>query len=436
MFYFGICIIIVAVSRYLTSSWKKTIVLPWVILLVPLLVGAGISQLNFIPKLISPWHAKTHLMVILSTISLIIGSFTTKRLNGSIAPISVDIVWNDKTTIIILLLLTGIATVSNLTEFINAGAIPLFSSDPDRARGAVATYGYIHLFSVLPGHIVPIAAIIYITGRNTLRKRTKMLVASIIIANIMLLTMWFSRGLLFFPVLTILILMYLLSTKKMLTLKQLIIFFIIIIIIVIGIKQARSYVKYGSDYSERIQAKLLDSIETSPLQASLITLYLTVAMNYEILNQYAIKVPTVSPYSGGRILTGILFSFLPGKEYGERDFQNIIIPKSKDDATLTSTFIGLPYIEFGLPGVFFASFLTGYFYKRMWTYMLTKSTPTSVLLYAYLIAMCTMMPYSFIYIRVSFIWFMLSVSIVTFLCTCKIKGTSLYYRKQKIVYSV
>lgn len=433
MGYFLAALTVVVLSGILCGSWRKTFILPWIVVTVPMLLGAGFANLGLIPSLIAPWSDKTHILVIAGTTALFAGSFTFRHVQGQMTVTSNDVYWNERTALGILVFFTGIALLANTAQFLIAGQIPLFSADPDHARMAAGKNGYLHIFSVLSGHLIPITALILFTG-NTLRTTTRKILAGVIAVNVMLLLLWVARGMLIYPVVTIIAMNFILDQHSY-RLKKVLAVAVLCLVIVSGVKYLRDVVQFGVGYNPSEQRIAATGLQRGIL-ANAAVLYLTIALNYEILNRYTAAVPLLAPHSSGRIMAGNLTAYLPGSgaPYTELDFQNTILKKNDKTLTLTSTIFGIPYLDFGLPGVLLISFFVGLLYRIVWVRMLSHGSPWSIFLYAYLISMAFFIPYAFMYTQVSFTWFLLSSFPIIFLCSCRVKGASLFRRKSRIAF--
>jgi len=426
-------IAILILSRLLSGSWKKTFLLPWVIVLTPMLVGAWLSNLRILPQLVSPWSPEMHMLVASGSIAMGLGSFTMKHIRGPLDVRTKDLAWDETSVIRIMLFLVIITAVANATEFFIAGKIPLFSEDPSRARGEVARYGWIHVVSSIPGHLIPLSGFVFLTG-GRLSSRARRVMILTLVVSLFITSLWFSRGRLFFPIVTVVAMNYILDQKTF-GFKKIISVALIMFFIIGGIKYLRGYVKYGESYGTK-QQKMLGSDISEVILVPAVSLYLTVAMNYEILNRYVQTVPILSNHTHGKIIAGHITSFLPGKQFTELEYQNALLKKNDYDASLTSTAFGLPYLEFGFAGVIGAGFLVGLLYKMVWKRLVMTGSPLSIFIYAYLISMAAFIPYTFMYIKVGFLWFILSASILVLLFLSRIKGVSLFYRnKSRVVFA-
>lgn len=430
MYYFLAFLGTVAASRALSGSWRKTFVLPWVIVTTPMLLGAALANLDLIPALIAPWSGKTHALVVSGTVALLAGSFTLRRVRGELSVVSNDVYWNERMLLRVLLFITAVALAANLTQFLIAGQIPIFSADPDHARMEASKNGYLHIFSVLSGHLVPIAALILFTGKN-LCGRTRATLRAIIAINSVLLILWVARGMLIYPIVTVLAMDYLLDPKSFRP-RKLFAVAVMFLVVVSGVKYLRDVMRFGPDYRSA-QTRAGTGLERG-LLGNATVLYLTVALNYEILNRYAAAVPLLAPHSNGRLMGGNLTAYLPGSgaPYTELNLQNAVLKKHEKDFTLTSTFFGIPYLDFGFPGVIVISFLVGRLYRTAWLGMIRKGSPWSIFLYGYLISMAAFIPYTFLFTQVSFTWFLMSCYPIIALSSCSGQGASLYRRESRI----
>ncbi|GFO59670.1 hypothetical protein GMST_19950 [Geomonas silvestris] len=426
--YFYLLALLLLGTRMLSGSWRKTVLLPWVVLTAPMLCGAGLANLGLVPALITPWSDSTHILVLSGSAALLAGSFTLRGVRSSLDPVELEVRWHEATLLKVLVGLTGLALVTNAAQFLIAGQVPMLSADPDRARMVASQNGYLHIFSVLSGHLIPIGALILFTGKS-LGRGTRRTLKAVIAVNFLVLLLWVARGMLIYPIVTVIAMNYLLDSASF-TLKKLVTVALLFLFIVSGVKYLRDVTRFGFDYNGTGQQSSTSGLERG-LLANASVLYLTIALNYEILNRYLATVPLLAPYSGGRIMAGNLLAYLPGTgtPYSELQFQNAVLKKNEPDYTLTSTFFGVPYLDFGLPGVLIVSFLAGLLYRTAWLRIRERGTPWSVFFYGYLVSMATFIPYAFMYTQVSFTWFLLSSYPIIFLCSCRMEGTSLWRRR-------
>ncbi len=430
MYYFISVFIVIVFARILTGSWRKVIVLPWIIVTTPMLLGAGLANLDLIPSIISPWSLKTHQIVIAGTLALALGSFTMRNIRGTMVVGAKDVIWDEYTLVRVLIFVTFVAFCANMLEFLIAGQIPLFAADPDHARLIASKNGFIHVFSVLSGHLVPIASLILLTGKD-LKKNTRRILVAIIIINFTVLILWIARGMLIYPIVTAVAMNYLLNQSTF-TLKKTVTILAVFILIISGVKYVRDVTRFGPDMGGP-RNRNVSSFARTIIESSSI-LYLTITLNYEILNRYAATIPALAPHSHGRIIGSNLIAYIPGtgRPYSELELQNKVLKKNEHDLGLTSTLFGIPFLDFGLPGVLIISFFVGLLYKSVWHRMFEKGTPESIFFYGYLISMTIFIPYVFMYSQVNFTWFLLTSFPIIFLCSCRVTGTSFFHRKSRI----
>jgi oligosaccharide repeat unit polymerase len=426
--YFFAATFILIVARILSESWRKVIILPWVVVTTPILVGAGLANLNLVPSLISPWSPKTHALVITGTVALLGGSFTLKNIRFPLAVSSKNISWNEKTVLNIFIAITIMAIIASSIQFLTYGSIPLFSADPDKARLGASRHGYLNVFSILPGHMIPVGVLVLLTCGERFKKSTRVSISVLIATWFILQSLWFARGMLLYPLLTAIAVMYILKPHSF-GFKKCFTTILIIVVIFSGMKYYRDSIRFGGS-SRASYGQMVGNNSADHLLGSAVATYLIVTINYSMLNQYVSSVPALHPHSTGRIMAGNALSYLPGagKPFTELEFQNKIFRKNEYTYTLTSTFFGVPYIEFGTIGVLFAGFIVGLLYKITWQHMFNRGTPFSILFYACLVSMAPFMIFSFLYTSVNFTWLTFTTFLIVFLCQCRIDGISLYHR--------
>lgn len=429
--YFIAAALILLLARPLAGSWRKALILPWVVVTTPMLLGAGLANLHFLPTLIVPWSPRTHELVTAGTIALAAGSISLRNSRSPLVVSAQEISWNAPMLLKVLSAVTVTAFTATFLEFMIAGQVPMFSSDPDHARTMASRYGVLHVFSVLSGHVIPIASLILMTGKD-LSKGARRMLALIIAVNFLLLLLWVARGMLLYPLLTTVAVYYILNQKSF-TLKKFALLAVLLLLIVSGVKYLRDAIRFGSNVSAVQQGPAISGIRSGVIGNAAIA-YLTIALNYEILNRYTATVPSLVPHSHGRIMSGNLTAYLPGRgvPYTELDLQNTILKKNEYDLTLTSTFFGIPYLEFGLPGVILFSFAVGLLYRTVWLRMLDSGSTWYLFLYGYLISMAAFIPYTFLFTQVSFTWFILSSYPIMYLCACRTQGESLWHRRNRV----
>lgn len=416
-------------ARLLAGSWRTAILLPWVVTTIPLLSGAWLASLPVSPALIAPWSGAMHMLVAGGIFALAAGSFTLKH-GGSMWSLKPEhAAWSPGAAVTVLLIVTGIAAAATGAEFLIAGQVPAFSADPDHARAAASKIGFLHIFSVLSGHVIPISVLVLASGSG-FTQRMKRMLAAIILVNFALLLLWVARGMLVYPLVTSLAVAFILNRKSFTT-RRLAAAVLAVLLVVAGVKYARDLARFGRTAGqEAVQGTFLQDVI-----GNAVVLYLTATLNYEILNRYVETVPRLEPHTGGSIMASHLLAYFPGKGEAttELEVQNRVLKKFEQEFTLTSTFFGIPYLEFGFAGVVLIGFSIGLLYRYAWLRMLERGTPWMVLLYGYLLSMAVFLPYTFLFTQVSFTWFIASSYLILLACSSRVNGATVAYGRKRIL---
>jgi oligosaccharide repeat unit polymerase len=121
--------------------------------------------------------------------------------------------------------------------------------------------------------------------------------------------------------------------------------------------------------------------------------YTTLTMNFEILNQL-IKTFYNESFQFGYFLLLPIISLWPGPQETLGEMQNRIW-KTDFHGGLTSTYLGVPYADFGIVGVAVISFLFGYISMYLYKKMIEYQTFRGKLLYSYWVVILLLSLYTY-----------------------------------------
>jgi oligosaccharide repeat unit polymerase len=420
IFICGVSLLIAA--RMMVGNWYMTLLQPWIITTLPFTFGGAIASLS-LSSLTAPWDGRMITAFMLGAVGMLFGSFTLRftriRPRAARAPR-----WHHGIVHTMLWGLTAVAVTANLLEFTLTGTVPVLSSEPSAARSLAAQYGYIHIFSVIPALSIPFAFLYRMTAALDRRRRLSLMLFFVV--NLVLLALWMSRGLLFLPA-TMSAILYVILRHGRINAGGLAVLVIALLGIVVGLKSARGYVEYGDGYIAR-QASATDLSAPAGLAVG----YLTVAMNYEILNRYLHRVPAQKDHSRGQIASTMFSSALPGQQYSELTYQNELFGYNRD-RTLTSTFVGPLYLDFGWAGVLIGAVLIGLLYRFLWVATYSSRSVFFVFTYAYFATRGVFLLYGNPILRPTTIWFLVLAAAFALLGTAGVRDGRMQLRVLRVV---
>ena len=129
----------------------------------------------------------------------------------------------------------------------------------------------------------------------------------------------------------------------------------------------------------------------------------TVAMNFETFRKLTETFPTFQPYRLGRQTFFAVYSLLPGKQETLGEIQNRIW-NTGFYGNLTATYMGVPYVDFGVPGVILYTLILAIFIRLLYFRIQNFPTIFNIMLYSFFCYHLILMPYDNTITKLNFIF--------------------------------
>ncbi|HML78127.1 O-antigen polymerase [Geobacter sulfurreducens] len=341
----------------------------------------------------------TIIVVISSMICYLCGALSVLLLNSVYGARVITICClcrENKRYLKILFVLYAICMGALLYEYTLFGSIPLLSATVENDRFAFMQSGYIHLIAMT---IVPTSLCIiayFIENRKTLSSSTRrLLLGAIVFAAFAVLGVG-SRGHLIISIAIILV--YYHYRKTSIRLITFCLFGVVGFVFLSAFKFLREYLLWGDLYIAS-----LDSIWRLKGYYWLVPGYLTVAMNYSVLDKLIETFPNNLSHTYGYFFSFPIRSLFPGVDEDLGQFQNRVWDTGFDK-TLTSTYLGVPFADFGIIGTSIFSFCLGLAMTWLYVVMKQRRTPSITFVYSYLVVNLYLCLYTNNYQYFHFYW--------------------------------
>lgn len=268
------------------------------------------------------------------------------------------VVINDEKNLFGLLVILFLISISCLWfEYIKLGALPLLSSDVETLRFKLQVNGYVHLIAISSGFVSFLFFAFILFSENKLLKKWSYL---IILVGIVSLTMTANRMDFIYPII-LMIILYVFYTGNFFSIKVFgYIFVILFIFIFLNIFRSSGY---SSDYVQDNIYGIGDAYSVNSMTLFLYPFYMTLTYSFEMMGKLVDQ--GVEGVTGGLYTFFAFYSLMPGPEKGFGEFKNEVLGIDFY-AELTSTYLSNFYVDFGVFGVFFLSFLYGVFVQIFW----------------------------------------------------------------------
>jgi oligosaccharide repeat unit polymerase len=236
-----------------------------------------------------------------------------------------------------------------LFEFLNFytryGNIPLFLNELETARFDFAYNGYVHMIALSSSTILTILLCDLIAFSKSYGAKYRTLIITISLISAFLVIIQGNRGELLKIMIPVLI-FFTLARKTILNNSRIMIVFFITTIFALGFfKYYRDLNFFGDSLNRTIDNNwVLGCSESLPINCSLFFSYLSLSMNYSMLNTY---ISLVQEHTFGYFtLIHPFYSLLPGDQYSLIDYQQNKLGMDFH-GFLTPTVYGVLYIDYG-----------------------------------------------------------------------------------------
>jgi len=354
---------------------------PYILFPVMWLAATGLSSLR-LTIFQEPWDVSMWLCVGLAFLAYVMGVFTVFVLRRrwpveKHGPKKFIYRWNERRLKWMALVLLLVSTAFLVYEYRIGGSIPLLSPQMELVRFDVIVGGYADTLAVSSRIVVMILGIHLLT-KPRFRVRENLLSLALIVLSLVLMASTARRGTVVFP-LVVLCVGYHYLIKNLDARKIMLLGLAGFLAIALF-----SHYRYARTFGE---APLENAWR--PKKFVWMTLgYMTISDNFRTLHLLTETIPERVPFQVGRFTTYGIYSIFPGHQENLGEFQNRIWGWDRYSGSV-STYLGPFYVDWGLVGVIAGSFLIGVLAMFLYSRMLSRPSPYSVLLYSYM-AYCLM----------------------------------------------
>ncbi len=352
---------------------------------------------------IEEFYWLTHFTILIGLFSFILGTIIINRKHTY----TLNVINSINKNYLYISYLVFLFSILLLIYEYSISGIPILSDNPELARFAVQQSGYIHILALLFKPILSIYILLILTfNKIGINKKDKFFVSILSLIGILLLLASGSRGQIAL-VATVSIISYLIINKIKI---KYIVFLALVMILLLGfVKYYRDYLFYGDAYISSIADVWYFGEDFIYLYNG----YVTLTMNFQIFNQLVVTFLSQDYFYGYFLLMPII-SLYPGRQQTLGDFQNEYWDTGFHGG-LTSTYLGVPYADFGIIGVIIISLLLGMISKYLYVKMLTSFSFRHILIYSYWIVTIFLCIYTYPYGEFNFFlyfvvfWFMSNI---------------------------
>jgi oligosaccharide repeat unit polymerase len=321
--------------------------------------------------------------------------------------------WDDNKLLLLMIGWMFLAVLCMLYEFkYRVGGIPLFSSSWEQTR-LYSPEGYLSRIIHLFGYSFMLQAIvlqIYIYSQKKLFSAKTIIFWLMLGFSLFCAALWGSRHTLFIPIAAGMVAFnYLHKRLKMTHLMVLGIAASVFIGAVGYVRKISYFEQRDVDYTE-----VLQNIGYSARFPVFDQIHNTVAINFETFRQLTETFPDYEPYTYGRQTFFAFYSLLPGKQETLGEIQNRIW-NTAFYGNLTSTYMGVPFADFGVWGVLLYTFVFAFFLRLMYFRIRHFPTVYNIMLYSIFSYHLILMPYDNTITKLTFIFDMILLYMINLL---------------------
>ncbi|QQD19437.1 oligosaccharide repeat unit polymerase [Spongiibacter nanhainus] len=369
-------------ATHITKSWLQ----PWLILCLPIGVAALLHSLA-LSDIVTPWEPLMAVLVVVAISLLFFFSIPGKKYTLTFPDIGSDrFLSHSPHSFNTIVLVSLVCIFFNYLEFGIAGQIPILTSDPEKSRFVIGGNGFLHVVSVCAIYLFPLIFMYLKTNNLVLSRARRWMMIFLMVFIVFTALLWVSRGLLFVMFVMTFVINSAMSNRKV-ELKKIIKLVLFLVLIIVGVKVFRGYIEFGNDYFVSQQG------EGGRGAAYWMVAYLTLCLNFEILSDYLRYFSSGGDHFGGLITISPFSTLLPVPKMTELMFQNQYLGYYRE-TTLTSTFLGVAYVDFGLFGVIFTSVAVASIYKFYFNQAFSGYKGFGLYCYSFLVVQALMLPYT------------------------------------------
>jgi len=310
--------------------------------------------------------------------------------------------WNGRKFFLVMIVWMTAAVLCMVYEFkYKLGGAPLLSRSWELVR-LYSPEGYLARLIHLLGYSFMLQAIVlqvYLYSRRRLFTPGNLPFMAMLLAALGCAALWGSRHTLFIPIAAGVVAFHYLHRR--LKISHLILLGVAAAVFIgaVGFVRKLTYFEQRDiEYEE-----VLQNIGYSARFPVADQLHNTVAMNFETFRQLTETFPRFQPYQYGRQTFFAFYSLLPGKQETLGELQNRIW-NTGFYGNLTSTYMGVPYVDFGIMGVVVYTFILAVFIRLL--YFRSRHYPTvfNIMLYSYFCYHLILMPYDNTITKLTFLF--------------------------------
>ncbi len=299
--------------------------------------------------------------------------------------------WDGRKLLLVMLVWQVVAIACMVYEFRNwVGGIPLLNRGWEQVR-LYNPEGYLSRLIHLFGYSFMLQSIVlqvYLYSRRRLFTMSNLPFWFMNILALGCAVLWGSRHTLFIPVAAGVVAFHYLYRRLRIT-----------HLIVLGIVGALfigavGYIRKISYFEQRDLEydEILYEIGYSGRFPVLDQIHNTIGINFEIFRQITETFPRFYPYQYGRQTFFAFYGLLPGKQETLGELQNRIW-NTAFYGNLTSTYMGAPYSDFGLPGILVFTVIIAFLIRLLYYRFRHYPTVFNIMLFSYMCYHVILMPY-------------------------------------------
>ncbi len=372
------------------------------------LLGLSLLRVTTVER---PFTLKTTIVILSGLGGFFLGALWARRGKPSYVcraedmPSAWKLDWQPRSLLLVTLGLAAISSLAFFIEYLHAGWVPLFSDDPNWARFNFAYNSYVQRFAV-SAYIVPILA--YLGFVHVKKNRALYFVLALLgatIMNLMTARMFLAEAL------WAAMLLFHYGRRRF---KPMWLLMVVLIVYPLA-KIATDVARFQNNPAF---LAVLDNIDFPESARIFAPDYLYAAMNLQVLQYETEIVPSEESYSYGWYTAYPLrVFFTPKTGTGFRDRLDDLFWDRAPEwfggyYAVVTTYLGVPYKDFGIPGVAIFSVIFGWLAMHTYVKMRTQPSFWHVFVYSQLAFALVHSSYSCFLSSFDFYWNLLVLALV------------------------